>query len=88
MVTFCLKWRSLCLDRSGNKEQMKEDSTYFILTQWSTVLRDASSLSSNSLSFMETEASLTSSQEAASGPYPEADKSCPHSHTIFVYDTF
>jgi hypothetical protein len=35
---------------------------------------------------LSTETSLPCSQGAATGPYPEADKSIPHSHTLFLED--
>jgi hypothetical protein len=34
---------------------------------------------------METEDSLSFSQEPADGPYPNSDESCPHRHTLFLY---
>jgi len=37
---------------------------------------------------METQVSLLCSQQSAIGPYPEPDKSIPHSHSMFLQDPY
>jgi hypothetical protein len=62
-----------------------------VITPWSRVLLAkvmATQLVKKLLAFLKSEVTLPCSKGAATGPYPEAFETCPHSLKLLLYDPF